>query len=46
MCSDQLMLDEELEVALQHEQMYYNTIIAFHGGYDKLNVSESSDGGM
>ncbi|XP_038050728.1 uncharacterized protein LOC119723897 [Patiria miniata] len=31
-------------VTLQHGETYYSTLVAFHGGYDKLNVSASSDG--
>ncbi|XP_038062441.1 uncharacterized protein LOC119732930 [Patiria miniata] len=31
-------------VTLQHGETYYSTLTAFHGGYDKLNVSASSDG--
>ena len=32
-------------VTLQHGQTYYFNLLAFHGGYDKLNVSASSNGG-
>ncbi|XP_033637723.1 uncharacterized protein LOC117298529 [Asterias rubens] len=31
-------------VTLQHGETYYSTLVAFHGGYDKLNVSASSNG--
>ncbi|XP_038050876.1 uncharacterized protein LOC119724026 [Patiria miniata] len=31
-------------VTIQHGEMYYSTLVAFHGGYDKLNVSSSSNG--
>ena len=46
-CSDVVTSEDGgvLEVALQHKEIYYNTITAFHGGYDNLNVSVSSDGG-
>ena len=32
-------------VTLQHGETYYSTLVAFHGGFDKLNVSASSNGG-
>ena len=32
-------------VTLQHGETYYSTLVAFHGGYDKLNVSGTSNGG-
>ncbi|XP_022100338.1 uncharacterized protein LOC110984441 [Acanthaster planci] len=31
-------------VTLQHRETYYSTLIAFHGGYDKVNVTASSNG--
>ncbi|XP_022103294.1 uncharacterized protein LOC110986022 [Acanthaster planci] len=31
-------------VTLQHGETYYSTLVAFHGGYDKLNVTASSNG--
>ncbi|XP_071798137.1 uncharacterized protein [Asterias amurensis] len=31
-------------VTLQHGETYYSTLVAIHGGFDKLNVSASSNG--
>ena len=32
-------------VTLQHNVRYYATLIAFHSGSDRLNVTETSNGG-